>query len=175
MKAVVFGSSAPVEGDKEYEEAYAIGKALGEIGFIVVNGGYMGIMEATAKGAKDANAKTIGITTDDLNYVEPNPFLDEEIRTKNLAERITKGIEMGDVFIILKGSTGTMQEFMEVWNLMKLKLIPKRPIICYGNYYKDVVEKLTNIRKHNSVQTEDNLVSFAEDIEELKQILKSDQ
>jgi uncharacterized protein (TIGR00730 family) len=171
-KAVIFGSSAPVEGDEDYKEAYEIGRALAENGFAVVNGGYMGIMEATAKGAKSANGKTIGITTDALNYVEPNPFLDEEIRTKNLAERITKGIEIGDVFIILKGSTGTMQELMEVWNLMKLKLVPRRPIICYGSHYRDIIAKIENVGKHKSVKVEENLISFAENIEELKRILK---
>ncbi|MBN2111634.1 LOG family protein [Candidatus Woesearchaeota archaeon] len=132
----------------------------------------MGIMEATAKGAKSANGKTIGITTDDLDYVEPNPFLDEEIRTKNISERIRKNIELGDVFIILKGSTGTMQELMEVWNLMKLKLIPRKPIICYGSHYKDIIAKIGGVGKHKSVKVEGNLVSFAENMDALKEILK---
>lgn len=45
-KAVVFGSSAPKEGDSAYQEAYEVGKILGDMGFDVVNGGFVGTMEA---------------------------------------------------------------------------------------------------------------------------------
>jgi len=49
--AVVFGASAPVEGDSEFEEAEHVGRVLAEYGFKLINGGYYGTMEATAKGA----------------------------------------------------------------------------------------------------------------------------
>ena len=58
----VFGSSRPGEGDEEYLLAYEVGKNLALNGFTVCNGGYAGIMEASARGAKEAGGKTIGVT-----------------------------------------------------------------------------------------------------------------
>lgn len=170
--AVVFGSSAPVKGDLEYEEAYDVGKILAENGFAVMNGGYFGTMEAVSKGAKSANGKTIGFTVDILDYEEPNKFLDEEVRSRNLHERVKKQIDKGDIFIVLKGSTGTMHELLEVWEGMQLKILPKKPIICLGDHFKEIVEKLSSIGKHKSVKTEENLIQFAEDIDDLRRILK---
>lgn len=173
-KAVIFGSSAPVEGDEDYQEAYEIGKLLGEMGFAVVNGGYMGIMEASSKGAKDAKAKTIGITSKVLTYATPNKWLDEEVTSEDLFDRIKKNIAIGDVFIVLKGSTGTMHEFMALWDLMSLKMVEKRPIICYGNHWKEIVEKIAGVPKYRAVDAHgpSSLVKFAETKEELKEILK---
>ena len=61
MKKVisVFGSSRPRELDPEYVEALNIGRALAKAGFIVCNGGYGGIMEASARGAKEAGARVL--------------------------------------------------------------------------------------------------------------------
>ena len=48
----IFGSSRPVKGDEEYQLAYEVGKQLSLAGFTVCNGGFGGIMEASARGAK---------------------------------------------------------------------------------------------------------------------------
>ena len=41
----VFGSSEPAQGEPLYEEARAVGSLLARAGFLVVNGGYWGVME----------------------------------------------------------------------------------------------------------------------------------
>jgi len=48
----VFGSSRPRENEADYEEAMALGQALGEAGFAVCSGGYGGVMEAVSRGAR---------------------------------------------------------------------------------------------------------------------------
>ena len=58
----IFGSSKPIEGEDEYEFARKLGYELGKIGFTICNGGYGGTMEATSRGAKEAGARTIGVT-----------------------------------------------------------------------------------------------------------------
>ena len=52
MKIVtVFGSSLPGEGSTAYVEAQRLGRLLAEAGFAVCNGGYAGLMEASARKA----------------------------------------------------------------------------------------------------------------------------
>ena len=41
----IFGSSIPLPGEIEYEDAYYIGKALAKEGFNICSGGSMGIMD----------------------------------------------------------------------------------------------------------------------------------
>lgn len=172
-KAVIFGSSAPVDGEPTYDEAYEVGKLLGEMGFDVVNGGFVGTMEASSKGAKEANARAIGVTPKVLNYADPNKWLDEVIETESITERIDRMIELGDVFIVLKGSIGTMHELATAWNLMSIKIIEKKPIICMGNHWKPVVARIAETERHKDADLiRKDIVRFADDIDELKEILK---
>lgn len=141
MKKIItiFGSSFPKPGDDEYEFAYQLGKKLGKNGFTICNGGFYGTMEATAKGAREVGSHTIGITVGNFN-LQANSFIKEEIRCGNLFERITKLIELGDGYIILKGGTGTLLELSAVWELANKKLIKKKPIVAYKDYWNDLVK-----------------------------------
>ncbi len=88
-------------------------------------------------------------------------------------ERIKEYTKLADVYIILKGSTGTLHEFVAVWDLMSLDHIKRVPIICLGNHWKDIVEKLVNVPKCDKADVEHtNIVKTAETIEELKEFLK---
>ena len=58
MKTVsIFGSSLPREGSGAYEEARRLGHLLAKAGMAVCNGGYGGLMEASARGAREARRK----------------------------------------------------------------------------------------------------------------------
>ena len=171
--AVIFGSSGPDEGSPAYQEAYEVGKLLGELGFNVVNGGFIGTMEASSKGAKAGNTKAIGVVPADLTYAEPNKWLDEVIKTEDIVRRVDKMIELGDVFVVLKGSVGTMHELATAWNLMSIKVIDKKPIICLGEHWRPVVERTAETeRNKNADLIRNDIVTFAKDINELKEILK---
>ena len=60
----VFGSGAENcgEGDQGYQDALDVGRVLGEAGYAVVNGGYGGTMEASARGASEGGGAVIGVT-----------------------------------------------------------------------------------------------------------------
>ena len=58
----VFGSYEPTEGSAQYAQAYQVGYELAKAGFVLANGGYAGTMEASAKGAKQAQGATIGVS-----------------------------------------------------------------------------------------------------------------
>lgn len=143
MKKVVsiFGSSRPREGDPEYAQARDVGRALAREGYIVCNGGYGGIMEASARGAKESGGETIGVTVDAFIRT-PNRWIDREIRMPTLAERIAILVNTADGYVILKGGTGTLLELAYVWEFINKKFIDEKPIVIVGDFWTRVVDTL---------------------------------
>jgi len=143
MKKVisVFGSLRPLEGDPEYVEARNLGKELALAGFVVCNGGYGGIMEASARGAKEAGGETIGVTVDTFTRVV-NRWIDREIREHTLVERIGTLVNSADGYVVLKGGTGTLLELAYVWEFINKQFIPEKPIVVVGDFWAKVIETL---------------------------------
>ncbi len=143
MKKVIsiFGSSRPRERDPEYVEALNIGRALAKAGFIVCNGGYGGIMEASARGAKEAGGETIGVTVATFARMA-NQWIDKEIKMPTLVERIETLVNTADGYVIVKGGTGTLLELAYVWEFINKRFIPEKPIIIVGEFWGKVVETL---------------------------------
>jgi uncharacterized protein (TIGR00730 family) len=137
----IFGNARVGENRKEYIDAVELGKLLAQSGFVVCNGGYGGIMEASAKGAKSSDGKTIGVTVQTFKRM-PNQFLDEIIQKLNLLERLQKLIELGDAYVVFKGGTGTLVELALSWEYMNKGLMKEKPIFIIGDFWKPVVKTL---------------------------------
>jgi uncharacterized protein (TIGR00730 family) len=147
MKTVsIFGSSLPREGAAAYEEARRLGRLLAEAGLAVCNGGYGGLMEASARGAREAGGHTVGVTC----TVWPSPanrWIAEEIRTQSFLERLTTLIERGDAYVVLPGGTGTLAELALVWEMMNKSTLSKtvggrKPLLVMVPYWQPVIECL---------------------------------
>lgn len=149
----VFGGSRIQPDSPEYDEAYTLGKLLAGAGFTLVNGGYQGTMEASARGAKENGGRVIGVLSNEFDGLSPNAYLDETIRHEDLFARIREMHTRADGFIVLKGSMGTLAELALVWNLAKVDLKKRKPIILLGNSWNDV---LRSWREHLAV-TEDEV------------------
>jgi uncharacterized protein (TIGR00725 family) len=139
----MFGSSIPEENNAEYVTAYECGRMLAKAGMTVCNGGYAGTMEASAKGAKEAGGTTIGITVSGWSR-RPNPWIQQEIKTQSLIERLMKLVEMGNAYVVLPGGTGTLLEFACVLELINKEIIDRKPIVLVGDFWNGVVETLRN-------------------------------
>ena len=138
----MFGSSRPGPGEPEYILAYDLGRELAHAGLTVCNGGYAGIMEASARGAKLAGGKTIGVISTGFPGKQANQWIDIVHSERTLIERMMKLIDLGDAYVILKGGTGTLLELAAVWELMNKGLMPERPILTLGHFWEGVVETL---------------------------------
>lgn len=138
--------------DPLFIEAYNVGKALAEAGFVVANGGGPGVMRATTEGAKAANGKTIGVTfypKDVANFEgrDKNNNFDEEIKADNYLERTLKLLEVGQAYVIFKGGTGTISEFGMAWGLARLYFGHHKPLILYGKFWENIMAAfLANMR-----------------------------
>ena len=140
----VFGSSRAKPESNTYKQAFELGGLLAEAGFVVCNGGYTGIMEASLQGAKRSGGRTIGITTEVFKQKTVSPLIDEEVRTENYIERLEKLIYTANAFVVLKGGIGTLSEFSLVWCLVVIGEV-RKPIILVGDSWQKVIK---NMQKH---------------------------
>ncbi|MFQ5798489.1 MAG: LOG family protein [Bacteroidota bacterium] len=175
----VFGSGKPMEGDPFYKEASELGRELARAGFVLCNGGYGGIMEASARGAKEAGGRTIGITTKAFGC-GANPWIDQEICEETHADRLAKLIELGDAYVILRGGTGTLLELATVWESRNKRLIAERPIVVLGDFWKSVIDLLYEVLRWEGLETSTPLtgstryVRVVETLEECMRIIKEE-
>ncbi len=137
----VFGSSLPLPGEQEYEDAYRLGQLLGEAGLNVCTGGNLGIMEAVSKGAAENGAEVTGIVFHHFS-AKPNIYNTLLIEADSLFERIEKLVAAGDGFIILQGGTGTLLELAVIWEFMNKGLLAKKPIACHSELWQSIVSAM---------------------------------
>jgi len=140
-----FGDADISEADPTYKDAFDVAELLATEGFVVVDGGGPGVMEAATSGAEKANGETIAVTFDPVNapgfegkYV--GNVTDTEIVTTNYIERMFKLMEYGDAFIIFKGGSGTVSEFGTAWVLAKLYYGHHKPFILYGEFWIEIID-----------------------------------
>jgi uncharacterized protein (TIGR00730 family) len=138
MTISVFGSAYPIEGSFEYEQARRIGGLIAAEGWTVCNGGYGGIMEASARGAREAGGKTLGITSEYYGG-KANRYIVEEIRTADVTERLQELIRRADGYIVLPGGTGTLVELATVWEYINKRVMHEKPIVVLGAFWEPVI------------------------------------
>ena len=161
----------------------ALGRAVHELGqwiggnghTLVYGGSKTGLMGEIAKSVLDAGGNVTG--------VEPQFFMDEGFQydgltelivTKDMAERKTKMIQLGDAFIAFPGGTGTLEEIAEVMSKVSLKQLDA-PCILYNlnGYYDDLKALLGHmIEKGLSSPERQEGIYFAEDLAQIRAILE---
>ncbi len=144
----VFGGSRVERHTPEYEEAYQMGKLLAGAGYTVVNGGYAGTMEASARGAKENGGRAIGVLSAEFGSLTPNTYLNETILHRDVFDRVREMENQADGFIVLKGSMGTLGELALVWYRAKVNVKHRKPIILVGNAWEMI---LNSWREHLAV------------------------
>ena len=133
---------------------WELGRWIGESGHTLVYGGSKtGLMGDIARSVLETGGEVIG--------VEPQFFMDagfqydgltELIVAKDMAERKTKMIQLGDAFIAFPGGTGTLEEIAEVMSKVSLKQLDA-PCILYNlnGYYDDLKALLRRSDSRESI------------------------
>lgn len=143
----VYGSSMVKPHEADYIAAYDLGKTLAKANYTVMSGGYAGVMEAISRGAAAEGGHVIGVTSQTIeNYreeeIKPNQWLTEEIRYESLHERVMHLVQKAEAYVIMPGGLGTLHEMITVWEMVRVGDLPKRPIICYGQFWADMLSGL---------------------------------
>lgn len=100
-------------------------------------------MEAVARGAKEAGGSTIGVTIS-LFGQAANPWIDRTIKADTLVERLMKLIELGDAYVTLRGSTGTLLELATVWEMTNKGIIQKKPLLTFRPFWTPLINMILN-------------------------------
>lgn len=150
---------------------------IGESGNRLIYGGSKsGLMGELAESVLQAGGEVIG--------VEPQFFIDMEyqydeitelIVTKDMTERKTKMIELGDVFIAFPGGTGTLEEIAEVMSKVSLKHLTAPCILYNLNDYYDGLQTLLRHMTEMGLSSPERQegIYFAKDLSEIREIIKN--
>ena len=137
----VFGAAFPTT--EEYALAENVGIVVARSGLVLVNGGYGGTMEASARGARSAGGTVIGITiTGDriTDGCEPNSHNSVVHEATSLPMRVEKMLESEHI-VVLDGSIGTLHELVAAL-AQKQYDDPCRHIIVFGKRNQALVQYL---------------------------------
>lgn len=142
MDIVVYCSSR--EGlDSDIENAArAVGTWIGERGHRLVYGGVKaGLMHIVAESTHKAGGKILGVVPEVFRH-RADQLCDEIILTADLSERKAEMIRKGDIFIVLPGGIGTIDEWVSTLSdIMVMERVNPdydKPLIVadFNNIYK---------------------------------------
>ena len=164
----IFGGSKCGENSTEYREAKELGSRLAEAGFTICTGGYLGIMEAASRGAREAGGRVFGIVMNQFKS-EPNRYLTDKVASDHFYDRLQNLITRSVGFVALRGGMGTVTEVSLVWNKLQTRVLERRPLVLLGDCWKDVVKAW----QENLVVSDDDvaLLDFAGDAEAAARII----
>lgn len=103
------------------KKAYQVGQIIAEKDCILLCGGLGGVMEASAKGAKENGGLTIGILPG-TNKADANPYIDIPIVTAMSNARNAIIARTCDLAIAINGKYGTLSEIAYCLNFGKTVL-----------------------------------------------------
>ncbi len=96
--------------DTTQRSAYELGRLIAENGWVLLNGGRAtGVMDASAKGAREAGGLTVGVLFED-DRDAASPHLDLVLPTGMGSARNIVNVLSSDVVVACPGSGGTMSE-----------------------------------------------------------------
>jgi len=164
----IFGGSKCGPEAAEYREALELGGLLAKAGFTICTGGYLGIMEAASKGAREAGGRVFGIVMNQSKS-EPNRYLTDKVATDHFYDRLQNLITRSVGFVAFKGGMGTVTEVSLVWNKLQTRVLDPRPIVLIGECWTGVIEAW----KENLVVSSDDvaLLSFADNAQDACEVL----
>lgn len=112
--AAVLGSARIDARDPRWDEAHRLGAELGRRGWLVMTGGYGGLMAAAATGARSTGGKTVGLPMTRWEHLVPHGDNEELRWSGSYAERLSHLLG-ADVAFALPGGIGTLSEASIVW------------------------------------------------------------
>ncbi|MFV0471591.1 MAG: TIGR00730 family Rossman fold protein [Paludibacteraceae bacterium] len=145
MNICVFCSSSNSIDNNYKKSAFALGKSIAKRGDTLVYGGATGgLMDAVAEGAKIGNGNIIGVIPEAIirnNRLSSIPTI--LVQTANMAERKKKMQEIADIFIVLPGNYGTLDEMFSV---VASGLVGEhnKPLLCVNenHFYESLIAQI---------------------------------
>ena len=169
MKICVYCASSDKIDEKYYELAQRFGKELACRGHELVYGGYTnGMMGKLAVAAHENGAHITAVVPevfdcDGFTY----RFCDDVVKTQTMAERKSAMQNIADVFVILPGGIGTLDEFFDTMDLRAIGILKKNVIVLNAfGFYDKIEEFITYLCNSGFVRWKGGLADFYSSVEE---------
>ncbi len=116
MNIAVFCSSSNLIAECYKSEAFHLGEIIAKNGDILVYGGATGgLMDAVSEGVKSQNGQIIGIIPEAVVKMNRQSSLPTQlIAVETMSERKALMKAHADIFIVLPGSYGTLDEMLDI-------------------------------------------------------------
>ena len=149
MKIVVYCSSQAGLEEKYQLLARDLGTWIGQNGHTLLYGGSnAGLMHVTAAAVHEAGGHVVGVIPEMFSH-RIDPVCDEVVYTANLGDRKQYMIEHGDVFVVLPGGIGTLDEWMSTLAVMTIGNDDPRPVIVANidGLYDATIQQLADMTR----------------------------
>ena len=147
MTIVVYCSSQAGLEEKYQQLAHDLGTWIGQNGHTLLYGGSnAGLMHITAAAAHEAGGHVIGVIPEMFRH-RIDPVCDDVVYTANLGDRKQYMIEHGDVFVVMPGGIGTLDEWMSTLAVLTIGNDDPRPVIVANidGLYDATVQQLVDM------------------------------
>ncbi len=147
MKIVVYCSSQEGLDEKYRLLARDLGTWIGQQGHTLLYGGSnAGLMHITAAAVHEAGGHIVGVIPEMFRH-RIDPVCDKVVYTANLGDRKQYMIEHGDVFVVMPGGIGTLDEWMSTLAVMTIGNDDPRPIVVANidGLYDATIQQLADM------------------------------
>jgi len=136
---------------------------------VIATGGGPGIMEAANRGAREAQAPTIGFNIRLPHEQLPNRYSTPELtfRFHYFAMRKMHLAMRANALVVFPGGFGTLDELFELLTLRQTKKAPQMPIVLFDRAYWERLLNLDAMLDENLINREDlELFDYADTAEQ---------
>ena len=166
----IFGSARTPPDHPEYAAAREVARRLGERGYAIITGGGPGAMEAANRGARDANARSIGLNIELPFEQHANAYLDTSLEFHYFFTRKVMFVRYASGFVVFPGGFGTLDEAFEALTLEQTDKVFDFPVVLVGTEFWGglvdwVKEKLLDGRKISPGDID--LLTVTDDLDEV--------
>ncbi len=158
-----YGGAAEGTKANHRESAYAVGRIVAELGLnLVYGGGSLGLMGRVSKGALDAGGHVTGIIPTFLDRREVSNHAVHELRVvADMHERKKLMFDLSQVFVVLPGGLGTLEEMFEVLTWKQLDQHNKAIVLAnFDNYWDPALELMRHMGDEGYLHSQSEQLLF---------------
>jgi cytokinin riboside 5'-monophosphate phosphoribohydrolase len=169
MNIAVYCSSSNMIAQKYLKTAFELGSWIAENNHILVFGGATGgSMSAVSEGAASKQGKILGIIPEAvIRMKRANPLCTELIEVVTMGERKELMKKNADIFVVLPGSYGTLDELFDV---VAAGVVGehKKPVILMNEngFYNDLLQQTNRMREEMFIPIENYKLQIANDLDD---------
>jgi uncharacterized protein (TIGR00730 family) len=179
MNIAVYCSSSNHIAEHYKQAAFELGEFIAKSGNTLVYGGATGgLMDAVAEGSFSKNGKIIGVIAQAIIRMKRQSSLPSElIVVETMSQRKDKMKELSDMFVVLPGSYGTLDEMLDVITSGIVGEHNKTLVIInQAGFYNYFLEQIDLMRNELFIPIEERYKPIiVEDITECIKIINSRQ